>query len=118
MEFLPLEIHIIIIFFFSKWDDNLNLVVILFISLILPWTFGLNMTICEPGQRVTDQFNHFREEVVRCEWNNLSIKMRRMYLIFLTDSQQPKHIRSYGGILCTRNTFKQVHLNDIQILNF
>lgn len=34
--------------------------------------------------------------------------MQRLYLIFILNSQQPTHIRGYGGILCTRDNFKMV----------
>ena len=67
-----------------------------------------DIIICEPGERVTDQFDQFGQEVGRCEWNMLPIEMQRMYLIFLSDTQQPVHIGGYGGILCARDTFKRV----------
>lgn len=67
------------------------------------------MAICEPGQRVTNQFECFGAEFGRCKWNKLPIEIQRVYLIFLTDTQQPKILQSFGGMhKCTRDTFKQV----------
>ena len=97
-----------ILFIYLKWDDDSELYEIIILSVMIFWVFAFNFAICEPGERVTDQFEQFGEEVERCEWNKLPIEMQRMYLIFLSDTQQPVNIRSYGGILCTRDTFKTV----------
>ena len=81
----------------------------MFITLeMLCWVFILNFVIGEFGQRVTDQFEQFGMEFGSCDWHKLSIEMQRMYLIFLSDTQQPKNLQSYGGIFCTRETFKNV----------
>lgn len=76
--------------------------------MLIPWMYVFNLLVCEPGERVASQFEQFGEELGRCEWNQLPIGMQRMYLIFLSDTQQPKNLRSYGGIPCTRETFKLV----------
>lgn len=57
---------------------------------------------------MTNQFEQFGLEFGRCEWNNLPIELQRMYLISLSDTQQPKNIQTYSGIMCTRDTFKKV----------
>ena len=85
------------------------------LSMLLCWVFFYDSIICESGERVTDQFDQFGQEVERCEWNKLPIEMQRMYLIFLSDTQQPVNIRSYGGIICSRDTFKMVRI-DLQIM--
>lgn len=72
------------------------------------WLIVVSLAICEPGERVTHQFEQFCVEFGRCEWYKLPIEMQRMYLIFLSDTQQPQNICSYGGIVCTRETFKKV----------
>ena len=77
-------------------------------SVTLILVFGYNFVICELGERVTDQFDQFGEELAQCEWNELPIEMQRMYLIFLSDTKHRLNIRSYGGIICTRETFKMV----------
>ena len=78
---------------------------------ILFWEYTMNFVFGEIGERVTDQFEQFGDEVGRCDWNELPIEMQRMYLIFLSDTQQPKQIQSYGGITCTREQFKAVNFS-------
>lgn len=73
--------------------------------------FGLIFLMCEPGERVSTQFQLFDDELVRCNWYKLSIKLRQMYLIFLSDTEQPMNIVSYGGIQCTRETSKNVNIS-------
>lgn len=91
-----------------KWDNDSKLVEVIVLSMTILWIFGFNFIICESGGRVTDQFKRFGSKFSECEWNELSIEMRRMYLIFLSDTQQPKNLKSYAGIMCIRGTFKQV----------
>lgn len=76
--------------------------------------FVSNLAICEPGQRLTDQFDLFGVELSRCDWDKLSTEMRRMYLIFLSDTQQYVNLKSYGGFACTRNTFKKVFYRNLK----
>lgn len=77
-------------------------------SIIGFWVFFVAFVLCEIGERVTIQFELFGEEVERCDWHVLPIEMQRMYLIFLSDTQQPKHITCYGAVHFTRETFKEV----------
>lgn len=64
--------------------------------------------ICEAGERVTTQFEAFAKELEQCNWYGFSIRMQRLYVFFLLDTQQPVNIQSYAGIQCTRDTFKNV----------
>lgn len=91
-----------------KWDDDSELLETMILALIVLWIFGFNWAMCGTGERVANQFEQFGVEFNRCEWNKLPIKMQRMYLIFLLEIQQPKILRSFGGIKCTSETFKQV----------
>lgn len=92
---------------FLQWDDVSKLFIMI-ISMIVLWIFGLNLLICEIGERVTAQFEQFGMEFARCDWSKLPLGMQRMYLIFLLNTQQRNHIQSYGNIMYTRETFKQV----------
>lgn len=76
--------------------------------MMILWIFSLDLVTCESGEKVTSHFDHFGSEFGQCEWHKLPIEMQRIYLIFLSDTQQPKNVQSYAGITCTRNTFKQV----------
>lgn len=96
--------------FFPKWNDDANQFETMILLMLLPWIFVNGLFICEPGERVTNQFNQFGIKVERCKWNKLSIQMQKMYSIFLSDTQQAKNIQTYGGIRCTRQTLEQVFL--------
>lgn len=78
------------------------------LSLCILWIFLNDLLACEFGERVTNQFDQFKERFERCQWYELLIGMQRMYLIFLLDVQQPTIIQSYAGIAGTRETFKKV----------
>lgn len=96
------------IYWLSQLADDSNLTEILILSMALSWGFTLIFVICEPGEYVTKHFFAFGEEFEQCDWYMLPIKLRRLYLIFLLDTQQSIHIECYGRILCTRDTLKKV----------
>lgn len=91
-----------------KWNNDPKLIEVIILSMTILWIFGFNLIVCESGGRVTDQFDRFSMELSECDWNELPIEMQRLYLIFLGDTQQPKNVKSYAGIMCLRGTFKEV----------
>lgn len=93
---------------FSKWDVNSNIFELALTSILMPWVFGFIFVSCEPGERVTKQFELFGTELDRCDWYALPIKLQHTYSIFILDTHQTKVIQSYGGIVCSRDTFKKV----------
>lgn len=64
--------------------------------------------IGEPGYFCVKQFEMFDDELGQCDWYLLTIELQRMYMILLSETQNPKKISSYGGIACDRNTSKKV----------
>ena len=76
--------------------------------MVTVWVVEFIFMICEPGERMSNEFDVFGEELGRCNWYLLSPEMQRIYLIFLLDTQQPVNMKSYGNVLCTRDTFKKV----------
>lgn len=93
----------------SQLEDTTKLVETVVVSLIALWVFGLIFFICELGERGTYHFDIFREELVQFNWLTQSIHLKRMYLIFLSDTMRPKNIGCYGNVLCARVTFRKVH---------
>lgn len=77
-------------------------------AIFMFWAFAFDSLICELGQRVTNRYEAYGDELCKCDWYSLPVKLQRLYLIFLLDTQQPKRIQSYGGIVCSRKTFKKV----------
>lgn len=64
------------LFLLSKWADDsfMFLIAILFyaINLITSYIFIL----CEPGARMTNQFDIFSDEVNKCDWHLLPIELQ------------------------------------------
>lgn len=63
----------------------------------------------ESGAIMTTEFERFGEELERCDWYALPIKMQRMYMIVLSDTQNPIEMYTYGGIVSNRETIKKVY---------
>lgn len=93
--------------YFFKMDENTKLFETFATSLCAFWVIGFLYFICELGERMTHHFSDFSEELKRYDWHKRPIKMRRLYLLFLMDIEQPKHIKC-GSISCTRETFRRV----------
>lgn len=72
------------------------------------WAFASSGFFCELGGMVTDQFGKFNTKLAQCHWYSYPIKIQRMLLIFMVDTQQPVFIEGYGHIICIRENFKKV----------
>lgn len=72
------------------------------------WSFFMIAIYCEMSEKVIAAFDEFNDELVGCDWYLLPNELQQMYLTFILNTQQPKIIRGYGNILCTRDTFKKV----------
>lgn len=99
-----------------KWEDDWNMIEMITAAILAIWMFALNFLICELGQWIANQYAAFSDELCKCKWYFLPIEMKRIYLIFLLDTQHPERIKSYGGIVCSRETLKWVSLSRNQFL--
>lgn len=72
------------------------------------WSFAIIWSVCEFGERVTQQFDALAQELFQFKWYLYPIEIQRMLLIFMAGVQQSALIRSYGGIPCTRESFGKV----------
>lgn len=91
-----------------KWADVSNLLETVALVVMLNSIVTGIFLLCEPGARMSTKFEMFSEELEQCDWHLLPIEIQRMYIIFLSDSQQPVMMSSYGGIMCERETSKKV----------
>lgn len=73
-------------------------------------TFVIIIGFCEIGEMVSNQFNSFNAELVECNWYLYPIKMQQMFMIFMSNAQQPTNIHGYGNILCTRRTVEEARM--------
>lgn len=80
------------------------IILVYMLVLLAPYIF----IFCEPSQWYINQFEGFEEEVTRCDWYSLPIDLQRIYMIFLTDAQNPIFLSSFGDIECNRDTSKRV----------
>lgn len=96
------------LFSFSKWADDPNILEIIPLFIVLFWMIIFIFLLCEPGVRMTMQFEVFSDKLSRCKWYLLSIEMRQMYLIFLSNTQNSIKMFSYANIICERETSKKV----------
>lgn len=102
----------------SKWADDSNAFQIVLLVFVLFWTIVFFIILCEPGARLTAQFEMLSIEVSRYDWYLLPIGMQGMYIIFLSDTQNPMQILCYGNITCDRDTTKKVQNLQIHIFQF
>lgn len=96
---------------FSKWQDNQSILDVVLSVAILLWAFAFNLLMCEPGQRVTNQYARIGDELSTCDWHLFPIQLQRLYLIFFMNTQQPVHIQCFSGITSSRETLKKVIFN-------
>lgn len=100
-------------FFVScKADANSSPVELIISTLIVFWTFFALFLICESGDRISQAFGRSYYELAQFDWYLFPTDIRRLYLLFLLDTQQPINLHCFARILCARDTFKRViHLN-------
>lgn len=96
------------LFFIFNQADHMNLFELLAIFLVLIWMIIFLFLLCEFGERMTNRFEMFDDELCRCDWYLLPIEIRRMYMIFKSDTQHPVNICSFFNITCEREIFKLV----------
>lgn len=75
---------------------------------ILFVVFAYLYMFCELGEKVSKQFEMFDDALSQCNWYAFPLKIQRILIIFMANSQDPAFLRGYGNILCTRETFKKV----------
>lgn len=95
---------------FHKWDDEANLFKTMCLITVSYSMVLAIAVICEAGARMTNEFEAFDEELGQCNWYELPIELQRMYMMFVVNTQSPIEISSYGGLVCSRETFKKVRL--------
>lgn len=93
---------------FLKWDQDSNMLQTLSLIFMLIIVNIFNLLLCEPATRMSNHFDKFDEELHQCDWYLLPIELRRMYMVFLSETQNSIQITSYGGITCERETTKKV----------
>lgn len=76
------------------------------------WAIFTSFAYCEIGERVTQKFNRFDDELRHCHWYLYPIELQRLILIILSVNQQSVVIHGYANTVCTRAAFKKVGFID------
>lgn len=94
--------------FHSQSTEHFNPIELIFALIILSASFLFNILVCQFGEMVNNQFALFDAKLYRRDWYAFPIEVQQLLLIFMSDTQRPAVYRGYGGIECTRDTFKKV----------
>lgn len=74
------------------------------------YAFGIVLTVCELGQRMTEAFEEIEFVVEGCDWSSFSLELQKMLPMILLILQQPVELRCFGSTSGLRETFKKVCL--------
>lgn len=64
--------------------------------------------LCETGERLTAQFNKDDTGILQWNWYTFPLDIQKILPIILSDTQNPFIMRGFGGVACTRESFKSV----------
>lgn len=79
------------------------------------WAIILVFFSCEIGQRFTDAYEEIDDKIESFDWYLLPMKIQRMLLILMVNTQQVVYIECFGSMACGRDTFKKVKYKTIRI---
>lgn len=69
---------------------------------------ALNFATCEIGHRLENTFNEIHDAFCLLEWYFYPVKVQRMLVLILINTQKPVEINFFGSIACSREQFKRV----------
>lgn len=78
------------------------------ILFLMFWSCFVLALICEFGEMVRNEFEIFDNEICQCNWYYFPIKIQRMFVIVIANTQQLEILQAFGNIPCTREIFKKV----------
>lgn len=71
--------------------------------------------VCELGGMVSDLFAEFNDGLNQCDWYLFPLEVRPIFVMIITNSQQPVLVRGFANTMCVREYFKRVkqfcHIN-------
>ena len=72
------------------------------------WTFAILFALCYYGEEINTAFEEMSDQIYQCDWYSFPYEVRRKLPTVMLVAQDPVYIQSFGGIRCTRDTFKRV----------
>lgn len=72
---------------------------------------GLVFFTCEIGQRFSSKFNDISDAINEFKWYSFPLELQRVLPLIILDAQQPVAIKCFGSMMCERDTFKKVSID-------
>lgn len=73
------------------------------------YSFGLVFMYCELSEQIKMQFEEVNSTLYELNWYTCPMRVQRMMTMIVLMVQQPVDLMAFGGIPCSRQTFKSVH---------
>lgn len=100
-----------------QMDTNANPLELIQIACTIFWAIMMIFIACEFGEMVSSRFEKIDRKLCHCRWYLFPLKMRRIYAIVMTNTQQPLIVQGYANTQCTRGSFNRVQENERENLN-
>lgn len=102
-------ISIYLIIFQSKQGTDVFVITMLVIQICC--SFGIVFFMCEMGHRISSQFDDICDVIHQFKWYSFPIELKRILSLIILDAQQPVAINCFGSIMCDRDSFKKVSID-------
>lgn len=96
---------------FSQSHDANSITAIIYLVNKIFWVFSPVAIICELCERMSDEFEEFRVQIMTFKWYSVPIEMRKMLVIIMQTAQKPIEFECFGSISCNRETLAKVLSN-------
>ena len=72
------------------------------------WAIVMVFFACEIGERFSHAFDEIDDDIEQFDWNLFPMKIQRLLVTLMINTQQPFEIMCFGSTACIRETFKRV----------
>lgn len=77
------------------------------------WSFVIIFFFCYFGENICGQFNELNDAIYQLDWYRCPIEIQRLIPTILIVTQNSPVLRGIGNVVCNREAFKKVILNEI-----
>lgn len=113
IDFMHFSVYSLIncccIVLFQIYDPS-NYSNLVFIILLMFWSFVQIFVLCDSSERVTGRFDEI-DMYNQCDWYLFPMRIQRFLPTVIASTQQSVVLNALGYIPCKRETFKRVSLN-------
>lgn len=101
--------HSNIIWFIFQTHHNSSPAILLVLIVEVFYQFGSVFVTCELGERLTNMFDEFDNDIGQYKWYLFPIGMQQVLPIIIENVQRPVYFECFGSISCLRESFKKVY---------